>query len=70
MSCYLVQEVDGVGRFALEDGSGFLLLENCVPVPPSGNLPMGGPPVPHSRRRRIEDTLGDAEMLAVILSEL
>ena len=28
MSCYLVQEDDGVSRFTLEDGTGFLLLPN------------------------------------------
>jgi hypothetical protein len=67
MSCYLVQEIDGVGRFELEDGSGFLLLENCVPVTPP--QPGVGGPMTRGRRKRLEQ-IGDEEMLAVILSEM
>lgn len=67
MSCYLVQEIDGVGRFTLEDGSGFLLLEDCVPVPPGGELPIGG--YDRKRRRRLGPD-SDEEWLAVILSEM
>lgn len=67
MSCYLVQEIDGVSRFTLEDGTGFLLLDGCVPVPPSGGLPIGG--VDRKRRRRLEAG-SDDEWLAVILSEV
>lgn len=68
MSCYLVQEIDGVGRFTLEDGTGFLLLDNCVPSPPSGGNPAGG--VPRGRRKRLEVINAEDEWLAVILSEM
>ncbi len=68
MSCYIVQETDGVSRFELEDGSGFLLLEDCIPVPPSGGPTMGGE-ARRGRRRRLEQ-IGDEEMLAVILGEV
>ena len=68
MSCYLVQEVDGVGRFTLEDGSGFLLLEACVPVvPPEPGV--GGQPR-HGRRKRLEVISAEEEILASILAEL
>lgn len=67
MSCYLVQEIDGVSRFTLEDGSGFLVLENCVPTPPSGELPIGG--YDRKRRRRLGDA-SEEDWLAVILSEM
>lgn len=68
MSCYLVQEVDGVSRFTLEDGSGFLLLEDCTPVvPPQPGI--GGKAVPGSDRRRRRE-LDDAEWLAVVLGEM
>ncbi len=66
MSCYLVQEIDGVGRFELEDGSGFLVLEACVPVPPTPG--MGGEPR-KGRRRRLEQ-IAEEEMLASVLAEL
>lgn len=71
MSCYIVQEIDGVGRFEFEDGTGFLLLENCVPVPPGGDNPIGGKPklLPRRRWERWEID-GEAEMLATILSEM
>jgi hypothetical protein len=67
MSCYLVQEIDGVGRFMLEDGSGFLLLEACVPVVPADGPPIGG--YDRKRRRRLGGD-SDEEWLAVILSEM
>jgi hypothetical protein len=67
MSCYLVQEIDGVGRFTLEDGSGFLLLDNCVPAVPADGPPIGG--YDRKRRRRLEAGTDD-EWLAVILSEM
>lgn len=41
MSCYIVQEIDGTSRFTLEDSSGFLVLEDCVPTPSGENI-MGG----------------------------
>lgn len=67
MSCYLVQEIDGVGRFTLEDGSGFLLLENCIPVvPPQPG--MGGEPR-KGRRRRLEK-IAEEDLLAVVLGEM
>jgi len=43
MSCYIVQEIDGTSRFILEDGSGFLVLEDCVPTA-TGQAVMGGTP--------------------------
>ncbi len=67
MSCYLVQEVDGVGRFELEDGTGFLLLEQCPPPAPGGELPIGG--YDRKRRRRLGGG-SDEEWLAVILLEM
>ncbi len=67
MSCYLVQEIDGVGRFELEDGSGFLVLEACVPTPPTPG--MGGEPR-RGRRRRLEIISEEDDWLAVILSEM
>ncbi len=69
MSCYLVQE-DGTSRFILEDGSGFLLLEDCTPTPPGGETPIGGGPVRRGRRKRRE-VIGDEEdWLAVVLGEV
>ncbi len=67
MSCYIVQEADGVSRFELEDGSGFLVLENCIPTIPVG--PGVGGPATRGRRKRLEQ-IGDEEMLAVILSRM
>ncbi len=68
MSCYLVQEVDGTSRFTLEDGSGFLLLENCIPVvPPEPG--MGGP-LRKGRRRRLEMIGEEDDWLAVVLGEM
>ncbi len=67
MSCYLVQEVDGVSRFTLEDGTGFLLLENCPSVVPPG--PGVGGPMTRGRRRRLEQ-IAEEDMLGVILSEV
>lgn len=65
MSCYIVQETDGVSRFTLEDGTGFLLLEGCVPPAPGGDLPIGGMDRKHRRRLTPEE-----DWLAVILSEV
>ncbi len=68
MSCYLVQEIDGVGRFMLEDGSGFLLLENCIPVvPPEPGI---GGPLRKGRRRRLEVISEEDDWLAVVLGEV
>lgn len=67
MSCYIVQEIDGVSRFTLEDESGFLVLEDCVPTPPSGGTPIGG--YDRKRRRRLGGD-SDEDWLAVILSEM
>ena len=39
MSSYLVEETDGISRFTLEDGSGFILLEQtAVTVTPTGGF--------------------------------
>ena len=76
--CYLVQEIDGVGRFTLEDGSGFILLEYCPVIPPTGNDQnvMGGRLsdaqaqwAETARMRRLED-MEMEEIMAVLLSEL
>jgi len=69
VSCYIVQETDGVSRFTLEDGTGFLILEDCVPAPPGGDLGAGGQPR-KGRRRRLELIGDDEEWLAVVLAEL
>ena len=49
MSCYLVQEEDGTSRFILEDGSGFLLLEECEPPPAGGDITAMGDITPPQR---------------------
>lgn len=67
MSCYLVQEDDGVSRFTLEDGTGFLLLESCDIVPPEPGV--GGQPR-KGRRRRLESVWDEDDWLAVVLSEV
>ncbi len=67
MSCYIVQEDDGSSRFTLEDGSGFLILEDCVPVTPP--QPGVGGPMTRGRRRRLEQ-IAEEDMLGVILSEV
>lgn len=67
MSCYLVQEVDGSGRFLLEDGSGFLMLENCVPSV-TDQPDVGGPL--RKGRRRLHDVVSEDEWLAVVLGEV
>jgi len=69
MSCYIVQEIDGTSRFTLEDGSGFLLLEDCIPTPPGGELPPGGPYI-RGRRKWRTDFGEEDDIVAVILSEL
>ena len=69
MSCYLVQEIDGSSRFTLEDGSGFLVLEDCIPTPGGGDIVAGGP-VRRGRRRRREQ-IGDEEaIISLVLNEL
>lgn len=68
MSCYLVQETDGVSRFTLEDESGFLLLEECEPVI-GGELPMGDRRTHHEIILRHPPSEDEEIMLAVILSE-
>lgn len=68
MSCYLVQEDDGVSRFTLEDGSGFIVLEDCVPSIPVG--PGVGGPMRKGRRRRLEMIGEEDDWLAVVLSEM
>ena len=83
MSCYLVQETDGVSRFTLEDGSGFLLLEFCPPpggveynpigdiTPPSQEGRARGRgaegPMVRGMRRRLQE---DEEDLIFLLTEL
>ena len=67
MSCYLVQEDDGTSRFTLEDGSGFLLLEDCAVVPPEPGV---GGPLRKGRRRRLEVIDGELDWLAVVLNEV
>ncbi len=68
MSCYLLQE-DGVSRFILEDGTGFLLLESCTPpvVPPEPGV---GGPLRKGRRRRLEVIDEELDWLAVVLNEV
>jgi hypothetical protein len=66
MSCYIVQETDGTSRVTLEDATGFLLLENCSPVPPQPGV---GGPATRGRRRRLE-VIGEEEMLAAVLAEV
>ena len=70
MSCYLVQESDGVSRFTLEDGSGFLLLEECEEPPVGGDtLPMGDRRLYHERIRRHPVSEDEMWVISVILSE-
>jgi hypothetical protein len=66
VSCYLVQETDGVSRFTLENGTGFLVLDGCVPTP-SGGPPIGGSD--RKRRRRLGPD-SEEEWLVVVLREL
>lgn len=68
MSCYIVQESDGVSRFTLEDGTGFLLLEFCPP-PGGGDIVAGGP-LRKGRRRRLEVIMDEDDWLAAVLNEL
>jgi hypothetical protein len=68
MSCYIVQE-DGSGRFELEDGSGFLILETCVPAPPGGDVTAGGP-LRKGRRRRLEVIDQELDWLVTVLNEV
>lgn len=79
MSCYLVQEDDGVSRFTLEDGSGFLLLEFCPPpggveYNPVGDsspaLPLAQLPARRGRRRRLESIYDEDEVITILLGEL
>jgi hypothetical protein len=67
VSSYLVQEEDGVSRFTLEDGSGFILLEAQGPAPAAAP---GGGIISVRRRRRIDIrriTQDDDEALALTL---
>ena len=67
MSCYIVQEIDGSSRFTLEDSSGFLVQDNCIPVAPQPGV--GGPATRGRRRRR--EQIGDEEaVISLTLSEL
>ncbi len=68
MSCYLVQEDDGTSRFELEDGSGFLVLENCIPV--VAPEPGVGGPLRKGRRRRLEVISEEDDWLAAVLNEV
>lgn len=79
-TCYIVQESDGTSRFILEDGSGFLVLEDCVPTA-AGDSVMGGTAAQAQaqalaaqqgqqailKRRRLE---ADEEDFAFLLTEL
>ena len=78
MSCYIVQEIDGSSRFTLEDSSGFLLQEDCIPIPPGGPAVFSGdkrpPLVPDSwgepwrnKRKREQE---DEDLISVILDSL
>jgi len=70
MSCYLVQEEDGVSRFKLEDESGFILLEECEEPPVGGEpLPMGDRRLYHERIRRHPVSEDEMWVISVILSE-
>lgn len=51
VASYLLQE-DGVGKFTLEDGTGFILLETGAPVTPPS--PQGGFVIPVPRRRILD----------------
>ena len=69
MSCYLVQEEDGVSRFTLEDESGFILLELCEEPPVGGDqLLMGDRRLYNERIRRHRVRRRDV-VISVILSE-
>lgn len=55
MSDYLVQQEDGVSRFTLQEGTGFILLQEDGPPPSSGT----GSYIPTFRpRRRLETCKG------------
>jgi hypothetical protein len=70
MSCYLVQEEDGVSRFTLEDESGFILLEECEEPPVGGeNRAMGDRRLYHERIRRHPVSEDEMWVISVILSE-
>lgn len=63
---YLVQESDGTSRFTLEDGSGFILLEQASPTPP---VVAGGGGIVIQRRvpiiRRYRGHLEEDEAIAL-----
>jgi hypothetical protein len=70
MSCYLVQEEDGVSRFTLEDSSGFLLLEECEEPPVGGQRrAMGDRRLSRERIRRHPVSEDEMWVISVILSE-
>ncbi len=54
MADYLLQE-DGVGKFTLEDGSGFILLESGGPAPPPPSETGGSFIAIAPRQRRVLD---------------
>jgi hypothetical protein len=69
-NCYLVQEIDGVSRFTLEDSSGFLLLETCEEPPVEGPpLGMGDRRLYHERIRRHPVSEDEMWIITTILSE-
>lgn len=67
MGCYIVEEADGTSRFELEDGSGFVVLEDCIPTPPGGDMPAGGDA---RRGRRRLDVNSESEWLSVVMGEV
>ena len=70
MSCYLVQEDDGVSRFTLEDGTGFLLLEFCPDTPTDEPWRRGGDRRLHNEVIRRQAVAEDEMwLISVILSE-
>jgi hypothetical protein len=70
MSCYLVQEEDGVSRFTLEDESGFILLEECEEPPVGGDqVLMGDRRLYNERIRRHPVSEDEMWIIATILSE-
>jgi hypothetical protein len=61
---YLVQEEDGTSRFTLEDGSGFILLEDGV-TPPTPTEPHGGGIILTRRKQVLKSTIGRFRSRAV-----
>ena len=70
MSCYLVQEEDGVSRFILEDGGGWILLEFCEEAPSDQPWRRGGDRrLHHEIIRRQPPSEDEMFLISVILSE-